>query len=321
MGGFLSNPSIRLAFAAGILVAGGLGQVHAGAIQGQTTGSTESEPALAKHPLSRDDYDTTTTFNITSLSTSAIITQAANPFKPAYNFVFAGVGAIGRNFTPIDPSDFNIVDYFPWVVTDPGIDGEDGVTFDRGVTDQDAGGGSIVLTYTPTAATDPTKVNFLQAFSDQSNGLGGPMSAIIMDNGGGPVPYYNQKGVSGTDGNGVHPVPLDATGTTAWMLDDSYDCESGSNGTGMGCPATTAANDETKTFSKVVFDTFIEGDAMFGGKNYMVLYGGFQWGYKFAAFDVPEPSTWAMLALGFAGLGAVGYYRRAPKAAAVVTIA
>jgi PEP-CTERM motif len=38
--------------------------------------------------------------------------------------------------------------------------------------------------------------------------------------------------------------------------------------------------------------------------------------FDFSAFVVPEPSTWAMLLLGFVGLGFVGYRRRAtPRAA------
>jgi len=35
--------------------------------------------------------------------------------------------------------------------------------------------------------------------------------------------------------------------------------------------------------------------------------------YSLATSAVPEPMTWAMMLLGFAGLGVVGYGRRAPK--------
>jgi hypothetical protein len=35
--------------------------------------------------------------------------------------------------------------------------------------------------------------------------------------------------------------------------------------------------------------------------------------FDFSIFVVPEPSTWAMMQLGFAGLGFVGY-RRTPRA-------
>jgi hypothetical protein len=49
------------------------------------------------------------------------------------------------------------------------------------------------------------------------------------------------------------------------------------------------------------------------GKTYEVLYGGFRWGFTFTATDVPEPSTWAMMLLGLAGLGLTGY--RKAKAA------
>jgi hypothetical protein len=43
------------------------------------------------------------------------------------------------------------------------------------------------------------------------------------------------------------------------------------------------------------------------GTTYEVLYGGFRWGFTFTATDVPEPSTWAMMLLGFAGLAYTGY--------------
>jgi hypothetical protein len=90
----------------------------------------------------------------------------------------------------------------------------------------------------------------------------------------------------------------------------SYVCESGSTGTGSGCPDQTAQNDETNTRYANAFNVFVESDQTYKGKSYQVLYGGFQWGFTFTATDAPEPSTLAMLALGFAGISALGWCRR-----------
>ncbi len=100
------------------------------------------------------------------------------------------------------------------------------------------------------------------------------------------------------------------------MLDIPYVCESGFSGTGMGCPVPTMANDETITSYEDTFDTFIEAPGTYDGVTYEVLYGGFRWGFTFTATDVPEPSTWAMMLLGFAGLGFAGYRASRRTAAA-----
>jgi hypothetical protein len=186
------------------------------------------------------------------------------------------------------------------------------------VTNQDAGGVNILIDCTP-SGSDPTTVNFLQAYEVKINN---GKAIYGMDNGtAGAVPYYNATGASGTDANDDGVVPLKIEGDSdAWMLDVPYVCESGFGGTGMGCPATTAANDETITGYNDLFDTFIEADETYMGKNYQVLYAGFRWGFDFTATDVPEPSTWAMLSLGFLGLAYAGY-RRGGKVAKTAALA
>jgi PEP-CTERM motif len=311
-----SNASLRLVVVAGVSISA-FTQAHAGNIGGETESSTASAPPLAKHPLSRDDMDVTKTYGIAELSSSFIITMTAKAF-PTYNFVFAGApSGPGFHFTPIDDSAFEISTYKPWVVNSPDLESNGGTTYNRGVTNQDAGGVNILIDYIPTGS-DPTTVNFLQAYEVKINN-GAPI--YDMDNGtAGAVPYYNATGASGTDSNDKNGVPLDASTVEARMLDTPYVCESGFSGTGTGCPATTAANDETITSYNDLFDTFIEADGTYDGKTYQVLYGGFRWGFDFTATDVPEPSTWAMLALGFVGLGAIGY-RQSRKPAGTMMIA
>jgi hypothetical protein len=304
--GFLHNPSIRLAIVAGVSIAGAFAEARAGSIvTGDTAGSTAMANPLPGLPLNRDDVDVTKSDNIVELSSSFIITQSAMAF-PTYNFVFAGLGPIGEQFPDLADNSIEISTYQPWVVNSPNLVSNGGTTYNRGVTNQDAGGLNILIDYIPTGS-DPTSVNFLQAFSVTTPALNGGMPIIAMDNGGKGGPYYNENGASGTDSNDTNTVPLDASTVEAWMLDIPYVCESGFSGTGMGCPAPTAANEETITSYDDTFDTFIEAPGTYMGTTYEVLYGGFRWGFTFTATDVPEPSTWAMMLLGFAGLAYAGY--------------
>jgi PEP-CTERM motif len=103
------------------------------------------------------------------------------------------------------------------------------------------------------------------------------------------------------------------------MLDTPYVCESGFGAMGMGCPATTPMTDEFIPSYVDVFNMFIESNQVFMGTTYQVLFGGFTWGFTYTATDVPEPSTWAMLVLGFAGLGGLGYRRGRRPAAGMAT--
>jgi hypothetical protein len=303
----LSSPTARLALAAGFSLAAALDGAHAsGPIGGQTGIQTATAPPAAKHPLSRDDKDTTTTYGAAALSSSYLVNAIQSDF-PGYDWVIAGaLSGPGSYFNPIDESAFYITTYQPWVVTSPDIKSPSGmVTYNRGVTNQDAGGVNILFDYTP-GGTDPVEVNFLQIFDVRING--GP-AIIAADNGGKGGPYYNENGASGVDATDGNGVPLDATDTDAWLLDTPYVCESGFSGTGSGCPATTAANDETITKYEDYFQTWLEAPGTHDGTSYNVLWAGFAWGFDYTATDAPEPSTWAMLALGLAGLGALAYRR------------
>jgi hypothetical protein len=290
------------------------GVADAAGIKGTTKGKTVMAPPKAVHPISRDDKNVATTDDIAFLSSSAIITEAAKAF-PAYSFVFAGAASgVGSKFTPIAPETFTISDYAPWVVTSPDVKSPGGTVYNRGVVDRDAGGASIIINYLPMLG-DPTSVNFLQAYTVNFNGKG--TSKGTMDNGSaGAVPYYNKTGAAGTDSNDDATVPLVASTTKpAWLLDTPFLCESGFSAGGMGCPATTAANDETFTSYVDRFVTFIEADMAYTDpdtmvtKTYNVLFGGLSWGFTWTATDVPEPQVWALLVLGFFGLGS-GLRRR-----------
>jgi hypothetical protein len=267
-------------------------------------GTTAGKTATGTGP---DDVDTSTTVNVTYQSYCPWIVAGAAAF-PAFNFVFAGQG-VASNIPNIDPGDFSISQYNPWVVnsnaTTNNMNQPDGGTYNRGVTNQDAGGANIIISYTPLNAGDPTKVNFVQAYVESDNG--GAFAAGVID--ASPAsPYYNNRGISGTGTTlrtGTIPLMTNST-TAAWMLDVPYDCENGQSGvSNADC---TGGKDDSLTSQTLYFQSFIEQDKVINGTNYQVLYGGVQWGYSLTMVDTPEPSS---LLLAGAAMVAIGLlYRR-----------
>jgi hypothetical protein len=301
------NRKLLVVLVGGALALGGFGTATAD-IKGQTAGKTAAAPPLNDHPKTRDDWNKTKSVDIKFVTASDVITQAAKDF-PTYKFVFAGAASgPGSAFKPIASSDFTVNTYTPWVVTSPDIKSPGGTTYNRGVVNQDAGGLNILLSYLPVDG-DPLSVNFLQAYTIDLNGKS--LTNGTMDNGtAGAVPYYNKTGAAGTDNNDNATVPLVAAlDTRAWLLDTPYICESGFSPGGTSCPATTPANDETITSYVDMFTTFIEADKPYTDpvskvtSTYQVLYGGLTWGFTYTATDAPEPAVWALMLLGFFGVG------------------
>ena len=285
-------------FAAVVLGAVCVIPVQAAPVNGTTTGSSVSANV-------GDDKCTSTTIDVTYFTTCYFITNGvtAGGFG-AYNFVFAGQG-VAAGIPNIDPSDFTVSQYKPWVgsnnsttnnVTDPASR-----NINRSVTDQEAGGCNVVISYKPSAGTDPTTVNFTQAYILSANG--GTFSTGTMDNGGQGGPFYNERGVSGTGTTASPPIPDPArlnlvtnNTTPAWLVDIPYTPEWGYSNQG----------DDTITTETDTFQTFITGTKVISGTTYNVLYGGIQWGYTFSTEELPEPGALALVG----GMTAFGVIRR-----------
>jgi len=270
-------------------------------IQGMTAGKTVSG-------VGQDDVDTATTINISYQTFCPWIVSGAGRF-PGYNFVFAGQG-VASNIANIDPGDFTISQYNPWVIdnnsttnniTTPDPSAGNSIV-DRNVTGQDAGGADILISYTPLNAGDPTNVNFVQAFIQNTNGAG--FTAGVMDSG--RTPYYNGDSVSGTGTTRrrrTSPLVTNST-TAAWMADIPYRCEAGAVARCIG------GADDTLLSQVQYFQTFIEMDKVINGTNYNVLYGGVQWGYSYTAVETPEPSSMLLIGSILAAAGLRKYFRR-----------
>lgn len=263
-------------------------EARAGSINGTTAGSSVS--------MNIDGYkDTVTTISMQYFTSCYFITNGitAGGFG-GYNFVFAGQG-VASGIANISASDFTIAQYAPWVVnnnsTTNNITGPDSANYNRDLTNQNAGGANIVISYTP-GAGDPTKVNFLQAFIQNTNNAG--FTTGTIDNGTAAGPYYNETGVAGTGTtNRTGTIPLTASNTTpAWLVDIPY------------------RTNPTVTSQVQYFQTFIESNVTIGGTTYAVLYGGVQWGYTFNSTKLPEPSSFALGLVGFAGVLVIARGRR-----------
>jgi hypothetical protein len=330
----------RVLLAAGFAFCVALTEARAqvGEVKGQTESKTATMKDVNVPPLNLNDTITVTTFAIKGLSTSAIINQGAKEEfqngkgkNALADLVYAGVGPIGKNFTPISLSDFDVTTYQPWVVNSTAkinnVVTPDKVNHFRGVDDQDAGGVNIVIVYTP-GASDPRTINFLQAYKVVSPSL--PGSPIIsIDNAFAPSPFFNQAGSAGINNGGKNagnpPLVIPANtmenpSNNAWMEDIPYICETGIGGAaGHACPETAPKKGDAITDYTDTFNMFIEAPGVFDGKTYQVLYGGFEWGFTFTATvptASPELSTYALVMMGFAALGFAGRRARRQVAAA-----
>ena len=241
-----------------------------------------------------DDTITVKTINIDYFTSCYFITQGvSNGMFGAYNFVFAGQGA-ASGIPNIDPSDFTVSQYAPWVGNNNsamnGVIAPNTTNYNRGLTNQEAGGANILISYKPQNASDPTNINFLQAYIININNTG--FASGQIDNGGMGGPFYNENGVSGTGTtNRAGTIPFMTSSTVpGWLLDIPYTPEFGYSKPGA---------DDTITNEVVTFQTFISSEQNINGTNYNVLYGGIQWGYSFDSIDViPEPTSLALFASG-----------------------
>jgi hypothetical protein len=281
--------------------------IYAAGINGTITGRTVS----AAGP---DFTDTASTINVNFFSSCYFITNgiAAQDFGDM-NFVFAGQG-VASGISGISPSDFTISQYIPWVVDNnsttnnisgPAVVKNKPLNSNRNVTDEDAGGCDIVISYTPEGADDPESVNFLQAYIDSVNG-GAFTTGTIDNNDTADEPFYNQIFTAGTGTSletGTSPLESDED-TPAWELDIPYSAEAGDPES--DAPGYVPGN---PIYSETVtFQTFISAEQEIDGEDYNVLYGGVQWGYT---YSVPEPST--LLGLGtLIGVSCLRRRRRPP---------
>jgi hypothetical protein len=231
-------------------------------------------------------------------------TAVSNDNFTAYNFVFAGQG-VASGIANIAASDFTVNNYAPWVgnnnSTSNNLTGPDGQNYNRNIVNGENGGANLLMTYKPTAASDPTNINFLQVYVLSFSGNGGAFSFTSVDNGGMGGPFYNENGAGGVGNVASNSIPLRTSSSKpGWLLDIPNIPEWGYD------PAHRA--DDTITNASDYFQTFISSQQNIGGTNYNVLYGGIQWGFTFNTVDVvPEPTSLA-LAGGF-GVAALCWRR------------
>jgi MYXO-CTERM domain-containing protein len=259
-------------------------------LHGNTAGSTVSGFGI-------DDVNTSTTIKATYLdpATSPILDPVAGTtilnqlagFPGTY--VFAGTGH-AINIPAVPSSDFNLVEYHPWVVNNNPIQNEiigpDGANWNRGIYNQDAGGADFLLQYTPHLPTDPTQINFIQGFSYNQTIAGQNFRGAKLDNRGGSTPNYNgnfrSTFVNNTNDRSS-PLVIPAGGS-AFLLDIPYRCE---NGGGANC-ANGNSNEEYLTFHTQIFQTWVEAATPIPGHGVEnVLYGGVRWGYTYSNADTP----------------------------------
>ena len=135
--------------------------VGSGMINGTIMGDTVSGSVK----VGNQTYDvTSTTISMAYFTNCYFISNGMMAQFPTTNFAFAGYG-VASNIANIDPSDFTISQYIPWVINNNNttnfVNGPNRMNYNRSLTNVDGGGADIVINYAPKTG-DPTNVNFLQ---------------------------------------------------------------------------------------------------------------------------------------------------------------
>jgi hypothetical protein len=274
--------------------------ILASSIMGTTQGSSVGPK------FGIDDYNVSTTMNATYVASDpAVLTALALAGFDASQYVFAGQGD-AVNISSVPASDFNITQYFPWVVNDNASNSvpfPSGINANRGITGQDAGGAVFLMTYTPTLNTDPHDVNFIQIIKQDDNRDG--FHAAHLDNFDSTTsPYYNQGGHQAGVVGGMTGMPnlVIPNGGSAWLGDIPYACENGTAAQRHDGANCSGGADETILSQTRIFETLIETDMTLNGKSEKVIVGGVMWGYTYTNFDAPEPSSALLFGVGLIAL-------------------
>jgi len=189
---------------------------------------------------------------------------------------------------------FNIVDYYAWVISMPDVTAPDGRTRLGRIHDVDAGGAVFLLSYIQLEPTDPTPtycqvegvvtypcLHWVQAFRQSLKGE--PFEIKLDVQTGAQSPFYD---VGGTVGNYMG-------GRGAYFQDRPFDCESR-----VSC----SAEGEEDYHTSVEFNVFL---AVENAPQDVTLYAGYHWGYVYTTADIvtPEPSSISMVFIGVALIG------------------
>ena len=206
--------------------------------------------------------------------------DGSGPSRQAWYFTWAGATAEAQV-----EAGLSIIDYFPYVITQPPVTAANGTNY-AGSPPTELGGAVMNLRYTPQAgAPTLTNLQWVQGLNGSANGMTIPTgldnftnySTFTRDM---SSPFYNDGGTAGqlTNGGG-------------WFLDT---------------PQWPEAEYETNPVISIQFQVVIANDVQttVGGivSNTVTLYGGDWWGFSFSAVDVPEPAACALVVLGGSGL-------------------
>jgi hypothetical protein len=248
----------------------------------QYSGTANPYPAIAVSTITSPAPGECTWIN-TGLAAFAAANPAdgSGPSGQGWSFTWAGVQAEAAVEAGI-----RILDYYPYVVTQPEVLSANETVFPARAPDA-VGGAVFNLEYLPQpVAPAIANLHWIQAYTGVLRGMTVP---TLLDND--PFhPYTAQDD---------HTPFYDQAVPSAGTLEDG-------GGWFTDRPVVRRSIYEMNPVASIQFQVIIADDVqtMVKGvtQNAVTLYGGEWWGFTFSAVDVPEPSALVLLALGGPGL-------------------